>query len=126
MEEVQRTIKDINRQLTTKTYQFTINTTNKTVKQFLNVLCENGAVEQLNAASGGLTKVKLNSEVKFVGIVTPPINVKTKKLGPLRRFYLPDGVMQRGRLVLTTSKGIIDDVEAVRLQIGGKVFSYFF
>lgn len=99
----------------------------KVVRSVLNIFKELNYVRKVDFMEnrkGSEAKVILNGKINNVGAITPNFYVKVDELIKFEKRYLPaEGF---GKLILTTSKGIITNEQARELNIGGKLLAYIY
>lgn len=81
-------------------------------------------VEFIENRRGGEAKITLKGKINDVGEITPNFYIGVDDLIKFEKRYLPaEGF---GRLILTTSKGIITNDKAKELNVGGKLLAYIY
>ena len=83
-----------------------------------------GEFEIIDDRRAGKIVVNLNGRVNKCGVISPRFDVKLEDMEKWIQNLLPS--RQFGHLVLTTSYGIMDHVEARRKETGGKILGYFY
>jgi small subunit ribosomal protein S8 len=73
---------------------------------------------------GGSYEVKLARRINSCGVIKPRLAVRVRDLEKFEARYLP--AQDFGRLVLSTSHGVITQVEAREQKIGGRLLAYVF
>lgn len=68
--------------------------------------------------------VELNGRLNKCGVISPRYDLKINNFEKLVSQILPS--RQFGKVILTTTYGIMDHEEAKRKHIGGKVLGYFY
>lgn len=73
---------------------------------------------------GGEAKIKLTGKINNIGEITPNFYVSFRDLRKFEKRYLPaEGF---GRLILTTSKGVMTNEKARELRLGGQLLGYVY
>ena len=72
----------------------------------------------------GKIVVELNGRLNKCGVISPRYDLKLKDFEKFIYHILPS--RQFGKVILTTTFGIMDHEEAKRKHIGGKVLGYFY
>lgn len=72
----------------------------------------------------GKIVVELNGRLNKCGVISPRYDLKLKDFEKFVYHILPS--RQFGKVILTTTYGIMDHEEAKRKHIGGKVLGYFY
>jgi small subunit ribosomal protein S8 len=73
---------------------------------------------------GGSYEVKLSRRINSCGVIKPRLAVRARDLEKFESRYLP--AQDFGRLVLSTSRGVITQVEAREQKVGGRLLAYVF
>jgi small subunit ribosomal protein S8 len=73
---------------------------------------------------GGSYEVKLARRINSCGVIKPRLAVRVRDLEKFESRYLP--AQDFGRLVLSTSHGVITQVEAREQKVGGRLLAYVF
>ena len=73
---------------------------------------------------GGSYEVKLARRINSCGVIKPRLAVRLRDLEKFESRYLP--AQDFGRLVLSTSHGVITQVEARQQKVGGRLLAYVF
>ena len=107
--------------------QVLIRPVSKVVIKFLQVMQKHGYIgefELVDDRRSGKIVVNLIGRINKVGVISPRFDVAlpdierwTNKLLPSRAF---------GHVVLTTSYGILDHADAIKMHTGGKVLGFFY
>ncbi|MEM4040149.1 MAG: 30S ribosomal protein S8 [Candidatus Aenigmatarchaeota archaeon] len=99
----------------------------KLVENVLKVMQENkyiGRYEIIPDNKQGLIRVELKNKIVDCNVISPRFSVKVNEIEKYEKRFLPaKGV---GILILTTSKGVIDNKKAKELHIGGKLLAYVY
>ena len=99
----------------------------KLVKGVLEVIHKHnyiGGFDYINDGKGGKFKIKLVGRINSCNVIRPRFSVKIKELIRWEKKYLP--AYNVGVLILTTSKGIMDQKEAKKNNTGGKLLGYIY
>ncbi|KAK3368040.1 40S ribosomal protein S22 [Podospora didyma] len=83
-----------------------------------------GEFEEVDDHRSGKIVVQLNGRLNKCGVISPRYNVR---LGELEKWVvklLP--ARQFGYIILTTSAGIMDQEEARRKHVSGKIIGFFY
>merc|ERR1712100_688483 len=99
----------------------------KVLVKFLKVMQKKeyiNAFEIIDDARNGKIVIDLNGRLNKCGVISPRFDLKLKNFEKFVYQILPS--RQFGFVVLTTSKGIMDHVEARNGHHGGKVLGFFY
>jgi small subunit ribosomal protein S8 len=99
----------------------------KLMGQVLRVMQKNGYVgefEFIDDGRSGKFKIQLLGRINKCGVIKPRYSVKLDKLEFWEKRYLPS--RRLGTLVLTTSEGVISNMEAKEKREGGKLIAYVY
>ena len=99
----------------------------KVVVKFLRLMQKHGYINEfeiIDDQRGGKIVVDLNGRLNKCGVISPRFDLKLKNFEKFQNSLLPS--RQFGFLVLTTNKGIMDQNEARKAHIGGKVLGFFY
>lgn len=99
----------------------------KIIRDTLKVMQKNkyiGEFEFIDNGRGGKFKIKLLGKINDCNVIKPRYSVKKKQIINLEKRFLP--ASEIGTLILTTSKGIIDQRRAEKENTGGKVLGYVY
>ena len=83
-----------------------------------------GQIEIIDDGRNGKIVVNLLGRLNKCGVISPRYDITLEELPKLSDRLLPS--RQFGYVVLTTSKGIMDHVQAQKLGQSGKVLGFFF
>ena len=83
-----------------------------------------GEFEIVDDHRAGKIVIELVGRVNKCGVVSPRFDVKGKDMEKWIANLLPSRLF--GRIVLTTSYGIMDHEEAKRKKTGGKILGFFY
>jgi small subunit ribosomal protein S8 len=99
----------------------------KTIKAVLDVIHQHryiGGFEFTDDGKGGWFKVKLIGRINSCGVIKPRFSVEKSGFIKWEKRYLP--ASDTGILVVTTSKGIMDQRQASKSGIGGRLVGYVY
>jgi small subunit ribosomal protein S8 len=83
-----------------------------------------GEFRFIEDGKGGHIKLKLLGRVNDCGVIKPRFSVTSREMIRWEKQFLPaDGI---GILILTTSKGIMNQADAVKHRTGGKLLGYVY
>ncbi len=91
----------------------------------LNILQKNEYInkyEIINDLKGGFVKVEISDKLNECRAITPRYFVKAKDIEKYEKRYLPS--YNYGILIISTSKGLITNREALEKGIGGALIAY--
>ncbi|MEM0481015.1 MAG: 30S ribosomal protein S8 [Candidatus Aenigmatarchaeota archaeon] len=107
--------------------KFVVVKRSKLIENVLKVMQENGyvgALEIINDGKQGLIKVELKNKIIDCNAISPRFSVKVDEIEKYEKRFLP--AYNVGILILTTSKGVMDNKKAKQLHIGGKLLAYVY
>uniref|UniRef100_A0A1D1YJA7 Small ribosomal subunit protein uS8c n=1 Tax=Anthurium amnicola TaxID=1678845 RepID=A0A1D1YJA7_9ARAE len=107
--------------------QVLVRPSSKVIVKFLRVMQKHeyiGEFEEIDDHRSGKIVIQLNGRLNKCGVISPRFNIKLDEIEKWVNNLLPS--RQFGFLVLTTSAGIMDHVEARRKHTGGKMIGYFY
>jgi small subunit ribosomal protein S8 len=99
----------------------------KLIQSVLKVIHGNkyiGNTEVIEDGRGGKVKVKLVGRINNCNVIKPSFSVKRADFIKFEKRYLP--AQNIGILILTTSKGIMDQKEAEKKRTGGRLLGYVY
>ncbi|MEM0243457.1 MAG: 30S ribosomal protein S8 [Candidatus Aenigmatarchaeota archaeon] len=99
----------------------------KLVENVLKVMQENkyvGNIEIIPDNKQGLIKIELKNKIVDCNVIIPRFSVKIDEIEKYEKRFLP--AKNVGIIILTTSKGVIDNKRAKELHIGGKLLAYVY
>lgn len=105
----------------------TLTPVSKLVGEVLRILQANQYIESFTFVAngrGGSYEVKLARRINSCGVIKPRLAVRLRDLEMFESRYLP--AQDFGRLVLSTSRGVITQVEAREHKVGGRLLAYVF
>ena len=97
------------------------------IKGVLKVIQANkyiGNFEYVDDGRGGMFKIELAGKINDCNSIRPRFSVGKREFIRWEKVFLPANNI--GILILTTSKGIIDQKEALKQGIGGKLLGYVY
>ncbi|MGB9636994.1 MAG: 30S ribosomal protein S8, partial [Thermoplasmata archaeon] len=80
--------------------------------------------EFVDDGKSGLFKVSLVGSINSCGVIKPRFSVKVRDIERYEARFLPG--QDFGILILTTTAGVISNVKAKELGIGGKLLAYVY
>jgi len=83
-----------------------------------------GEFEIVDDHRAGKIVVELNGRLNKCGVISPRYDVKHTEIEAWVARLLPSRLF--GKIILTTSSGIMDHEEARRKKVGGKVLGFFY
>jgi len=99
----------------------------KLIQNILKVMQDNkyiGSTEVIEDGRGGKIKVSLVGRINDCNVIKPNFSVKKDEFINFEKRYLP--AHNIGVLILTTSKGIMDQNEAEKKGTGGRLLGYVY
>jgi len=107
--------------------QVLIRPSSKVVVKFLSVMQRHGYIGDFDIIDdhrSGKIVVQLNGRLNKTGVISPRFNVQVNQIENWVNLLLP--ARSFGKLILTTSSGILDHEEARRKNVGGKILGYIY
>ncbi|KAK0623095.1 ribosomal protein S8 [Immersiella caudata] len=107
--------------------QVMIRPASKVIVKFLQVMQKHGYIgefTQVDDHRSGKIVVELNGRLNKCGVISPRYNVRLSELEKWVVKLLP--ARQFGYVILTTSAGIMDQEEARRKHVSGKIIGFFY
>jgi small subunit ribosomal protein S8 len=83
-----------------------------------------GEFEQVDDGRGGKFRVQLLGKIVKCSSITPRYSVKVDEYDLWERKYLPS--FNYGMLVVSTSQGVMSQIEAKKKGVGGKLLGYVY
>jgi small subunit ribosomal protein S8 len=108
-------------------FEIEVRPTSNVVKGVLQVLKNEGYISEFTMVEdkrGGTAKVKLTNLINNIGAIKPRFSVDLSEFEKFEARYLP--AKDFGRLILSTSKGIITHLQAKHQKIGGILIAYVY
>jgi small subunit ribosomal protein S8 len=99
----------------------------KLIRSILKVIHDNkyiGGMDVVEDGRGGKVKVRLVGRINNCNVIKPSFSVKMSEFIKFEKRYLP--AQNVGILILTTSKGIMDQHEAAKKGTGGRLLGYVY
>merc|ERR1711994_885049 len=97
------------------------------IVRFLSVMMKHGYIGEFEIVDdhrGGKIIVNLTGRINKVGVISPRFDIGVRDYEKWATNLLPS--RQFGKIVVTTSGGIMDHDEARRKHLGGKIVGFFF
>jgi len=97
------------------------------IKGVLEVVKKNGYIKEyklLKDNRGGAYHIHLQGRINDCNVVRPHFAVKINEVIKWEKRFLP--ARETGILILTTSKGIMDQREATKQNAGGRLLGYVY
>jgi len=107
--------------------QVLVRPSSKVIVKFLRVMQKHEYIaefEEIDDHRSGKIVIQLNGRLNKCGVISPRFNIKLDEIEKWVNNLLPS--RQFGFLVLTTSAGIMDHIEARRKHTGGKIIGFFY
>jgi len=107
--------------------QVLVRPSSKVVIKFLRVMQKKGYVGEFEIVDdhrAGKIIINLNGRLNKCGCISPRFDISVTDIEQWINRLLPS--RQFGYLVLTTSLGIMDHLEARKKHIGGKILGFFY
>lgn len=99
----------------------------KMIAEILRILKERGYIEnyeKVENGRGGFYKLKLAGRINNCGVIKPNFPVKNSEWPKMEQQYIPGvGI---GLLIVTTSKGVMTNLEAQEQGLGGRLIAYVY
>ena len=98
-----------------------------TIKNVLQVIHQHryiGAFELVDDGKGGTFRVKLIGKINDCGVIKPRFSVTKGGFIKWEKRYLPSS--EKGILIVTTSKGVMDQHSASKAGAGGRLLGYVY
>lgn len=99
----------------------------KLLIEVLKTAMKEGYIEDITHYSdsrGGEAKIKLNGKINNIGIISPHFSVQYTDLEKYEKRFLP--ARDFGRLILTTSKGVMTHIDAKKEKLGGQLLAFVY
>ena len=97
----------------------------KIIKKVLSIMQDNryiGGFEEIKDSKGDFLKIHLIGNINKTGVIKPRFSVKKDNFEKFEKRFLP--AKEFGMLVISTSRGMMTNVEAKKKGFGGKLVSY--
>ncbi|HKZ49824.1 MAG TPA: 30S ribosomal protein S8 [Candidatus Nanoarchaeia archaeon] len=101
--------------------------TSKVIKSVFEILKKEGYVLDFNITDdkrGGYAVVKLTNQINDICAIRPRFSVTLEEFEKFEKRFLPS--KDFGRLILTTSQGVMTHVEAKANKTGGVLLAYVY
>lgn len=98
-----------------------------TVKGVLEVLKAEGYISEfafVEDKRGGYAKIKLTNLINNIGTIRPRFSVTLEEFESFESRYLP--AKDFGRLIVSTSKGVMTHLQAKAQRLGGVLLAYVY
>ncbi|AEH61068.1 ribosomal protein S8 [Methanosalsum zhilinae DSM 4017] len=105
----------------------TIKPASKLIGNVLKVMKDNGYIgefEFIEDGKAGIYEVKLIGRINKCGAIKPRYSVQSEEFEKWEKQYLP--ARNFGALILTTSEGVLSQIEARESNIGGQLLAYVY
>ncbi|RQD79940.1 30S ribosomal protein S8, partial [Methanosalsum natronophilum] len=105
----------------------TIRPASKLIGNVLNVMKDNGYIgefEFIEDGKAGIYEVKLIGRINKCGAIKPRYSVSSEDFEKWEKQYLP--ARNFGTLILTTSDGLLSQVQARENNVGGLLLAYVY
>ena len=99
--------------------------TSKLALNILDILKKEGYIasyEYKDDKRGGIITIQLNGHINNIGVVKPRYSLKLDEFEKFEKRYLP--AKDFGRLIISTSSGLITHTEAKEKKKGGVLVAY--
>jgi len=107
--------------------QVLIRPSSKVILKFLRLMQKSGYIDEFEVVDdhrNGKIVVHLNGRLNKCGVISPRFSIKVAELEKWVNKCLPS--RQFGKLVLTTSLGIMDHDACRKRHTGGKILGFFY
>ncbi|WRT63547.1 40S ribosomal protein S22-A [Kwoniella shivajii] len=107
--------------------QVLIRPSSKVVIKVLSVMQKHGYIgefEIIDDHRGGKVVIQLNGRLNKTGVISPRFNIAVDAIENWVTLLLP--ARSFGKIILTTSAGIMDHVEARNKHVGGKILAFVY
>lgn len=107
--------------------QVVLRPSSKVIVRFLHLMQQNGYIGDfaiVDTHASDKIVVNLIGRLNKAGVISPRFDVQFADLEKWVVNLLPSRLF--GHIILSTSQGIMDHVEAQHRQIGGKIIGYFY
>ncbi len=99
----------------------------KLLLKIIEILKKHGYIEdyeKIESPRGTICIVKLKGRIHNIGAIKPRFPVKWREIEEWEKKYLPSYAM--GLLIISTSKGVMTNIEAKEKRIGGRLIAYVY
>ncbi|KAK6904925.1 40S ribosomal protein S22-A [Kwoniella sp. B9012] len=107
--------------------QVLIRPSSKVVIKVLSVMQKHGYIgefEIIDDHRGGKVVIQLNGRLNKCGVISPRFNIAVDAIEQWVALLLP--ARSFGKIILTTSAGIMDHQEARNKHVGGKILAFVY
>jgi small subunit ribosomal protein S8 len=105
----------------------TVRPVSKVTKTVLDIMKDNLYIGEYNIienGKGGLIEVNLIGGINKCGVIKPRFNIKKENFEKFEKRYLP--AKDFGLMIISTSQGIMTQIQAREKGIGGKLLAYVY
>ncbi|MCX6814059.1 MAG: 30S ribosomal protein S8 [Candidatus Aenigmarchaeota archaeon] len=98
-----------------------------TIKDVLGIIHQHkyiGGYDFIDDGKGGKFRIRLIGKINSCGVIKPRFSVQKSEFIKWEKRYLPSS--DKGILIVTTSKGIMDQRNAVKSGTGGRLLGYVY
>lgn len=99
----------------------------KLIEGVLEIIKKNGYIKDykhVKGHRGGKYHIHLQGKINDCNVIRPNFSVKANEVIKWEKRFLP--ARETGILILTTSKGILDQREAIKQNTGGRLLGYVY
>lgn len=99
----------------------------KLIERILFILKNNNYIKDykfIENGKGNLFEIELDGKINEIGVIKPRFPVKKNEWPKYEQIYLP--AYNVGLLIVSTSKGVMTNLEAQNLGIGGRLIAYVY
>ena len=107
--------------------QITVKNNSKMIKSVLSILKSNnylGEVKEKDDGKAGHLEISLLGKINKIGVIKPRYNLGAADYKKFEKRYLP--AFGFGFLVVSTSKGMMTQEEAIKQNLGGRLIAYVY
>lgn len=104
-----------------------IRNSSKLIKQVLNIMKEHryiGEFKEIKTEQGSMLELNLIGAINNCNVIKPKYSVKQKDFEKFEKRFLP--AKDFGIIILSTPKGLMTHLEAMKKNIGGRLISYVY
>lgn len=108
-------------------YEIEVKPISTTVKDVFEVLKQEGYISEFTIIEdkrGNSAKVKLTNMINNIGAIKPRFSVTIEDFEKFEARYLP--AKDFGRLIVSTSKGVMTHLQAKEKRLGGVLLAYVY
>lgn len=95
------------------------------IKETLNVMKEEGYIgdiEEIKDSKGNRLKINLLGRINKCGSIKPRFSVVIKEFEKFEKRFLP--AKDFGFIIVTTNKGVMTHIQAIKKKLGGRLLAY--